>query len=125
MGRRTTVFDVLISGPSDTDEERDVVEAAIHSWNAQHSVAMEIIIRPVRWEKNSSPDLSDEPQEVLNRQIVNDSDAVIAVFKDSIGSPTQEFVSGTAEEILRLHTAGRRVMVYFCEGKVERVRGHP
>lgn len=44
-----TVFNVLISSPSDVSAERDAVESAIQEWNINHHKSTGIMLHPVRW----------------------------------------------------------------------------
>ena len=70
-----TAVRVLIASPSDLREERDRVEAAIHKWNAVHSGYTGVRLLPVRWETNASAEMGAPAQDVINRQMVDDSDA--------------------------------------------------
>src|ERR1043166_7057649 len=62
--------------------------------------------------------MGDRPQGVINTQLVDRCDILIAVFWKSVGSPTGVAPSGTIEEIERVRTSGRPVMLYFSEAKV-------
>ncbi len=65
-------------------------------------------------ETHSAPDMSGEPQTVLNRQIVDHCDFGVAVFWYRLGTPTKEHASGSIEEINRIGQSGKRVLIYFC-----------
>ena len=43
---------------------------------------------------------------------------VVAVFWSRFGSPTEEYASGTEEEIERMLDSGKPVMLYFIERDV-------
>lgn len=120
MPRSAQVFDVLIASPSDTGNERDTVEEAISRWNADNSRATGIALQPRRWETHTHPDLGERPQAIVNQQIVDGTDIVVAVFSTKLGTATGEAISGTVEEIERCHKAGAKVMVYFSDAAVER-----
>lgn len=51
---------------------------------------------------------------------MDNADFVIALFSTRLGTPTGVAVSGTAEEIERLRTMGKHVMVYFSSAPVPR-----
>lgn len=106
------VYDVLIASPSDVREERDAVELAILEWNAMNT-ELGVVLRPVRWERDSIPLLGKPPQEALNEQFVGLCDLGIAFFWSRIGSPTQNAKSGTVEEVELLMKLGRPVLLYF------------
>lgn len=119
------VLKVLIASPGDTGEERDAVEKSIGGWNASRSEAEQVVLLPWRWEKHGVPVLGATAQGVINRQAVDQSDIVIALFDSRLGQATDDAVSGTAEEIGRAHNAGRQVHVYFSNEPVDRASVDP
>lgn len=115
-----TVLNVLIASPSDVSDERDVVEKALHEWNASHSSRLRIMLHPIRWESHSYPASGDRPQGLLNKQIVDTGHILIGIFGNRIGTPTGEAQSGTIEEIERFRKTGRYVALYFSNAPVPR-----
>jgi nucleoside 2-deoxyribosyltransferase len=113
------VFQVLIASPSDVTEEREIAVKAIHEWNALNSADRELVLLPLRWETHSSPEYGSAPQEILNRQIVDRSDLVVGIFWTRIGTPTNAADSGTLEEIERMASQSKPVMLYFSQAKQE------
>jgi hypothetical protein len=113
------MLNVLIASPGDASAGRDAVERALHAWNDHRSDATNIILRPRRWETGSIPILGrGDTQSVINSQLVDESDIVVAVFYHRLGSPTARAVSGTAEEIKRSVAAGKFVHLYFAKKKL-------
>lgn len=115
MPSQVSHFKVLVISPSDVGDARDAIIAAINDWNAHAGEVLKAKIEGVRWESHARPELGAPPQEIINRQIVDDCDFGIAIFWSRLGSPTQNHASGSVEEIERLLTKGSNVMVYFCE----------
>jgi hypothetical protein len=113
MARTAVILNVLIASPSDVSAERDVVESAIHEWNANHHAQMGIMLHPVRWETHSYPAIGDRPQGILNKQIVKSAHFLIGIFGHRLGTPTGEAPSGTIEEIEEIRKTGRHVALYF------------
>ena len=103
----------LLISPSDVEEERAALTDCINSWNAHIGRSLGARVELVRWETHSIPDLSGEPQAVLNAQIVDDCDLGIALFWTRLGTKTKEHESGSIEEIHSLVNRGCKVMVYF------------
>jgi hypothetical protein len=99
--------------------ERDTVDEVIRHWNSSHR-ATGIFLQSLRWELDAVPELGDRTQGVINRQLVDNADFVIALFSSRLGTPTGVAVSGTAEEIERLRRMGKHVMVYFSNAPVPR-----
>jgi hypothetical protein len=115
MARASTMYKVLIGSPSDVPEEREIAFEVIEAWNRAHADAEGVVLRCVRWELDSTPELGDRPQALLNDQIVDDSDVLVALFWGRAGRPTGVAASGTEEEIARFVAAGKRVMLYFSD----------
>lgn len=76
---------------------------------------------PEMWETAAVPTYGDHPQHIINKQILERSDLLVALFWTRIGSPTPSASSGTIEEIrefVRLK-GPKRVMLYFCTRPIE------
>lgn len=59
------------------------------------------------------PQLGGHPQDIINQQLVDQADIVIALFGSRLGQATHTALSGTAEEMTRANDAGKPVHVYF------------
>jgi hypothetical protein len=118
MARASIVFSVLISSPSDVAAECATALTAVHDWNSTYSQQIGVMLEPVQWKTHAYPESGDRPQALINKQIVDDSDMVIAIFGHRIGTATGSAKSGTIEEIERLRDKGKRVAVYFSVAPV-------
>ena len=112
------VFRILIASPSDVTDAREIAVRTIQGWNDLNSAERQIVLLPLRWETHSAPEYGLRPQEAINRQVVDHCDLLVGIFWTRIGSPTGAAESGTLEEIERVATQGKRVMLYFS--RVER-----
>jgi len=116
-----TVLKVLIATPGDTADEIAAITKSLHSWNGRRAEAEGVILLPRHWMSDTVPLLNaDGAQAVVNSQIVDDADIVIAVFDRRLGQATQGAVSGTAHEIERTSKAGKPVHVYFSDEPINR-----
>jgi hypothetical protein len=113
------ILRVLIASPSDMPEERSVATQAVHDWNAQHASTESVVLLPIRWETHAWPLSGARPQEIINRQLVRDSDLLIGMFWTKIGTKTGASDSGTVEEIEQFAAAGKPVMLYFSRRPVD------
>lgn len=114
MAISALVLQVLISGPGDLpDEHREVIHSATRSWNAAYGRTFGVVFNPVDWQESASPSFGQYAQDVLNEQIVDESDTAIVILTDRMGSPTPDHPSGTAEEVERLLEGGKEVAVYL------------
>jgi hypothetical protein len=110
-----TVLEVLIASPSDTPKQRAAIREAVVRWNETEARHLGVVLLPVMWETHTYPDLSAPAQPVINKQVVDLADIVIATFWTTLGSRTTEAESGTAEEIDRARKAEKPVLLYFCD----------
>src|ERR1700681_1395650 len=108
-----TVYHVIITSPSDTALERDAIAQAIYDWNAVNSTTLQVVLLPRRWESEMLPQMGDRPQSLLNAQIVDSSDLMIATFWTRLGSHTGAAESGSVEEIQQFLDANKPVLLYF------------
>jgi hypothetical protein len=122
--RVAAILRVLIASPSDVAAQREVLTNVVHDWNATHSTAEGIVLLPVKWESHAHPASGDYPQGIINKQIVDDCDLVIGCFWSRLGTATPVASSGTAEEIERLRSKGKKVLLYFSTAPLPQDHDH-
>ncbi|MFD6858161.1 hypothetical protein ACFWCF_12605 [Rhodococcus sp. NPDC060090] len=108
---------VMLSGPTDTLDEIEAMRHAIAAWNRAHTVSQRFFFTAEHFQ-NAVPvyTRSMDGQAVINQQITNHADIVIAVFKHRLGSSTaRNEYSGTVEEA-DLREAEASVHLFFWEG---------
>lgn len=103
----------MIASPSDIPEARQTVYDSLSGWNDANALHRNVILLPRRWETSAIPKLGGDAQEVINHQLVDEADIVIALFGSRLGRATARDLSGTAEEMNRAHAAGKPVHTYF------------
>jgi len=113
------IYKVLIASPSDTGESRQAILQAIVEWNDLNSEGYGVVLLPVMWEMSSTPSVGASPQAIINDQIVDGSDIVVAVFWTRLGTPTETEASGSVEEIRRKGSQGAPVLLYFSDQPAE------
>lgn len=111
---------VLVASPGDTATARDAVERTITDWNRDRARRERVVLLPLRWETDAVPELGEDGQAVINRQLVDECDIVVALFHSRLGAPTPRAVSGTVEEIERARRRGVPIHVYFSEMPIPR-----
>lgn len=115
------VLKVLISCPGDTTEEVEAVKQALHGWNRDRSESAQVILLPRHWKSDAVPRVgTGSGRGVINEQLVDDADIVIALFDSRLGQATAAAVSGTAEEIQRAIDAGKHIHVWFSNEPIPR-----
>ncbi len=98
MPRTETIITLFLSSPSDVAEERDICESVVTELNATWSREFGIRMDLLRWESAARPGFGQDPQDVLNSQLLADYDVFIGFLWGRIGSPTPRAGSGTLEE---------------------------
>lgn len=115
MPIQVTQYDLLISCPGDVQREIEIIKDAINQFNELYSESLNISVRPRYWKESSFPQSGDHAQNLLNNQFVLGCDAAVAIFWTRFGSPTDEYKSGTEEEIELMLASGKQVFMYFSD----------
>jgi hypothetical protein len=113
-----TALTVMVASPGDVAVQRRLAESVIHEWNAVHSRDRSTVLLPVLWETHASPAMGDRGQAIINKQLLESADLLVATFWTRIGSPTGKAISGTVEEIQEHVAAGKPAMIYFSEAPI-------
>lgn len=118
MSYIANTFNVMIASPGDVASERAIVRDVVYEWNAVHSSSRKIVLLPIGWESHSSPEMGASPQTIINNQVLERCDLLVGVFWTRIGTATDEYASGTVEEIERHIKVGKPAMLYFSSQPV-------
>lgn len=113
-----TVYDLLLSCPGDVMDLKDTVDACVKSFNASIGEANNIRIELKHWSTDGFSQSGDKPQNILNKQFVDDCDLCIALLGIRFGTPTDNYDSGTEEEIEKMLLQKKQVFLYFVERSV-------
>ena len=118
MPRNVTQYDLLISCPGDIKDEIPLINKAVEEFNSLFSDVLGISIRTKHWSKNAYAQSGGKPQALLNQQFVKECDAAVALFWTRFGTPTDEYGSGTEEEIEIMLESDKQVFMYFSDKPV-------
>lgn len=99
----------------DIKEEINCVEECVTQFNTLYSDALGIEIVNQALEKKLLCSVRWKPQALLNEQFVNDCDAAVAILWTRFGTPTDEYGSGTEEEVEIMLSSGKQVFMYFSD----------
>lgn len=119
MSYQTTTYRILIASPSDVTLAKDAITEVIHRWNRVNSDFYKISLLPVKCETDAAPEAGDGPQEIINRQLVENSDILIGIFWTRIGTKTIKAESGTVEEIEHFIKTSKPTMIYFSSERID------
>lgn len=118
MSYEATVINVMIAGPSDVAIERKMLKEVVQEWNSINSEDKRIVLMPTSWDTHSSPKMGERAQVVINEQVLEHCDVLVAIFWTRLGSPTGDSRSGTVEEIEKHMKSGKPAMIYFSSAPV-------
>jgi len=106
---------VVLCGPGDVERELTIARAVIDEWNKRNFGPLNCGIQSAHWSTDAVPSMEARGQQVINWQLIDEADLVVALFWRRLGTPTGLHESGTAEEICRAQARGIDVMVYFSK----------
>ena len=112
-------YNVMIVSPSDVQEERKIIRDVLYQWNEQNSRFRNIVFSVLGYDINACPDSGAHPQELLNHQLLEAADIIIAVFWTKLGTPTKEYSSGSVEEISKHIASGKKAWIYFSNKEIQ------
>lgn len=112
------VLKVMIASPSDVIEERKAVREIPHTWNDVNSAFRNLVLLPLGWETNTTPTMGAHPQEIINKQLLEEADILVGIFWTRLGTSTTAYKSGTVEEIKKHTDAGKTAKLYFSTSPV-------
>jgi hypothetical protein len=114
-GSTVELVKVTLCGPSDVAREIALATEVINEWNCQHGEQRGFWVKHQHWSTDSYPDAQETGQGAINKQLIDSTDILVAIFWSRIGTATANAESGTVEEIQRAIKRGRKVMVYFSD----------
>ena len=119
MARTTVTYDLLISCPEDINDEIEIIREVVDTFNKIYGDINNIRIEARHWSRDSYPQSGGKPQELLNSQIVEKCDIAVGVLWTRFGTPTDEYSSGTEEEIEKMLGAKKQVFLYFSKKEID------
>jgi len=119
-----TILKIVLSSPSDVNEERRVMETVIDDLN--HGIAYERNLRLelIRWETDAYPGFHpDGPQGLIDPLLdIQNCDILLGIFWKRFGTPTKNSLSGTEHEFKTAAKSWKRsgtpqIMMYFKDAE--------
>lgn len=115
MLKSQTIYQLVCCGPSDVTKEILLVKHVVDQWNLAIGLEANRFVRFSHWQTDATPDLSERGQAIINRQIIDKADILVAILWNRFGTPTGIADSGTEEEIRRAIQQDKRVLLYFSD----------
>ncbi|TLU54824.1 MAG: NACHT domain-containing protein [Chlorobium sp.] len=117
-----TKVKILVASPGDVNKEREIVEEVVKAWNIRNSDKQKLVLEAVFWESHAAPESGERTQGILNRQIVDKCDFAIGIFWTRCGTDTGIAPGGAVEEVERMMSMKKQVMLYFSDVPISPTR---
>lgn len=105
MSENLNVFKLLISSPSDTIREKEIIVDVVEYLNDTLETILNVRIKLLGQGISSHSSASGEnPQDILSKQFGDDYDIYVGIFWKRFGTPTERAESGTIEEFKDAYT---------------------
>lgn len=115
MPKSKTEYSLLLSCPGDVVDLKDAINDAVNSFNSSIGEINHISVVLKHWSTDSYPQSGDTPQNILNKQFINDCDFCVALFGTRFGTPTNNSDSGTEDEIKNMLSSKKQVFLYSID----------
>lgn len=114
-----TVYDLLLSCPGDVLDLKEIIDECVKNFNSFIGELNNIRVELKHWSTDSFSQSGDKPQNILNKQFINDCDMCVALLGTRFGTPTDNYDSGTEEEIEIMLKQNKQVFMYFVERDID------
>jgi len=104
---------LFVASPGDVQNERNALTRVADELNRTVAAGKNLVIAVVRWRTHAHPDIGEDPQDVVNRQI-GASVIFLGILWNRVGTPTKRAQSGTMEESSERATSGKRASFVIC-----------
>jgi len=112
------IFKCFIASPSDTSEERAIVDTVFSEINSTLGEQLNFRIESKKWEDNARPSFGVDGQDVINTQVLDNYKIFVGIMWNKFGTPTPRAGSGTEEEFDQAYARFKNkedveIMLYF------------
>ena len=112
------IFKCFIASPSDTAEEREIVDTVFSDINRTLGEQLGFRIESKKWENNARPSFGVDGQDVINKQVLHNYKIFVGIMWNKFGTPTARAGSGTEEEFDQAYARLKNkedveIMLYF------------
>lgn len=116
---------IVFCGPGDVAKELDIAAKVVDEWNRNHFDSLNCGLKLLNWKTDAAPSMAERGQAVINRELIDSAELIVAVFWRRFGTPTGMHDSGTAEEVIRSMSRDKPVMLYFSDIEAPMVAEDP
>lgn len=114
MIKNTTIYDIIVSCPSDVQDGKEAINRVIGEINQYSIERHQMMFRVKNWLTDVDSEIGEPAQEHINKTLVDKCDILVRIFKTRLGTPTKVANSGTEEEIDRFVKQEKKCFLYFA-----------
>ncbi|MGH1403831.1 MAG: methyltransferase domain-containing protein [Alphaproteobacteria bacterium] len=107
------IFRIFIASSSDLVKERATVRDVIQEWNSVFGYRNQMYLEPVLFESHIWYDSNQQAQDLINKELVDSCDMMVSLFWKRIGTPTQNSIGGTVEELEKFSKENKPTLLCF------------
>ena len=122
---KVRVLKIVFCGPGDVARELSIAADVVDEWNKNHFESLNCGLKLLNWKSDAAPSMAERGQAVINRELIDSADLIVAVFWRRFGTPTGMHDSGTAEEVIRAMSRDKPMMLYFSDIEAPMVEDDP
>lgn len=109
------VLRIVFCGPGDVAKELEIAAKVIQDWNLDNFDRLNCGLQLSNWKTEAVPSMEGRGQAMINDQLIDEADLMVAVFWKRFGTPTGMHDSGTEEEVQRAIARQIPVLLYFSD----------
>jgi hypothetical protein len=79
---------IFVASPGDVDKERDIVSVVVQELRSCIGNILDIELEVIRWGTHAWPDIGEDAQDVINREI-GEYDILVGIMWRRFGTPTE------------------------------------
>lgn len=119
MKKNFTHYYFLISCPGDVQCDIPSIMEVVSTINKEVGDPNHVYFETMFWKDDAIPAAGNSAQEIINKQLLEKADGVIALFWTRFGTPTDFYGSGTEEEIVKAINDDKDVLLYCSNKPIE------
>lgn len=114
------IFRIFVASSGDLKQEREIIKNLVQEWNYIFGYRNQMYLEPVLFESHIWYDSNQKAQELINSELVDSCDMMIALFWKRIGTKTENAIGGTVEEIEKFSRDGKPTILCFKNSEMTR-----
>ncbi|NIO16509.1 MAG: hypothetical protein GTN70_05855 [Deltaproteobacteria bacterium] len=113
MAFSATVIRVLLTSPSDVEDERGMVQAFLNEWNERNTLSEKVVLWPVLWPPHAGEDGGGKGKGETSGNQLDDCDLLVGIFWTRTDSHEGGAKKDEIDALARFVESGKDALLYF------------